>query len=379
MNAGQNVVMVSMSRYADWMDGIVNRNYFLYRELHASDAVGNIVLVDFLPHTFRRAVKVLVKDILGPAKGTVLYWRPWARIERLDAKTIHVATVLTPWSEKAFCSLLTRFLKDQNIDDAILWSYLATYVAVFSLPWKLTLFDTVDDWTVHPAYRAWRARLVKNYATIGGRADCVVLVTDALRSLFPNRELHTVHNGVDSALFASMRNERAKPPVISYVGTIQERFDVPLMTAIAKARPQYVFEIIGPVWKEVDVAPLAQLPNVRMLGRRSQRDLPALLGRATAGIVPHRMDRLVASMNPMKIFDYLAAGLPVVAIPSKDFSRFGDAMTNATSAQEFCDALDRIVAHPQDPVAIRTLVAHEDWRSRFRTIWSLVTGRLSAS
>lgn len=376
MSSRQNIVMLSMSRYEDWLQGVVNRNYFLYRELRASDAVDTIVLVDFLPHAFRRAVKVFWKDVHGPRHGTVLVQRPWIRVERIDAKTVHIATVLTPWFEKTFTAFLATFLQRQAIDAPILWSYLPTFVHAFALPWKLKVFDAVDDWTVHPAYRPWISRLRENYAAINEQADHVFLVTESLRSLFPGRETHTVPNGVDSGLFAHMTNERATPPVISYVGTIQERFDVPLLAAIARARPRYTFEIVGPVWHDVDVAPLRRLPNVRFFGRRQYKELPSLLAHASAGIVPHRLDALVASMNPMKIFDYLAAGIPVVTIQAKGFERFGAAVVPATTAEEFCAALDDFVAYPKDPVVLRALVANENWHARFSAIWSVVEGKV---
>lgn len=376
MNDRQNIVMLSMSRFADWKSGIVNRNHFLFREMLASEKIGTVVLVDFLPHSFRRAVKVLLKDVHGSKLGTVIYQRPWIRIQRIDEKTIHIATVLTPWFERPFVSFLASFLKRQSIDAPILWSYLPTFVKAFSMPWKLKIFDAVDDWTAHPAYQQQKKRLKENYTTIAKSADHIFLVSDTLRTLFPERETRTVPNGVDGALFASIRNERANPPIMTYVGTVQERFDVALMTAIATARPQYVFEIVGPVWKEVDVTPLERLPNVKLLGRKPQHELPALLARSTAGIVPHRQDALVASMNPMKIYDYLSAGIPVVSTPVHGFERFGDSVAIAGDAEAFCAALDRFVAHPHDPGDIRAKVAHDDWHARWADLWADVEGAL---
>ena len=97
-----------------------------------------------------------------------------------------------------------------------------------------------------------------------------------------------------------------------YVGAVESWFDFSLVEALARAMPETAVAIIG----ACGAAPPAELSsNVRFLGERSHPHVLEAMTRARVGIIPFKRDGLTASVNPVKAYEYLASGLPVVMTP----------------------------------------------------------------
>ena len=106
-------------------------------------------------------------------------------------------------------------------------------------------------------------------------------------------------------------------PRLVFVGAIAaKKLDLELISGLADARPGWTFALVGPVGlgdPDTDISPLRNRPNVYLLGARPQARLPEVLRGAAVGLIPYRRSRLTESIFPMKVYEYLAAGLPVVA------------------------------------------------------------------
>ena len=132
-------------------------------------------------------------------------------------------------------------------------------------------------------------------------------------------------NVADTALFATALEPGPLDPALAavpaprivFVGAIAARkVDLALVAAIATARPAWSLVLVGPVGlgdPDTDVSALERLPNVHLLGPRAQRELPSVLRAADAGLIPYVSTRLTASIFPMKLYEYLSAGVPLVA------------------------------------------------------------------
>jgi len=185
---------------------------------------------------------------------------------------------------------------------------------------SLSVFDAIDDWTAHPQKRAMRSWIQDGYDAAHERADVIFTVSKALQDRLGDGRPH-VHwqpNGVDAARFegrsdvpADLRSLRG--PVLGYVGVIQQRLDIAAVTALSRAVPQATIVFIGPVIAPRHIEPLLALQNVMFLGERPASDVPAYIGAFDVCLMPHIDDELTRSMDPLKIYEYLAAGKPVVA------------------------------------------------------------------
>jgi glycosyltransferase involved in cell wall biosynthesis len=180
-------------------------------------------------------------------------------------------------------------------------------------PLARTAFDAYDDWRALPSMAAVRRRIEAGYAA--GRGVHAVTfgspgLADRLEADF-GLSGHVVRNGVDvtriqggGAAPAGLPNE----PFAVYLGVVQERVDLELLASTACVLPTVV---AGPVPDGIRAD--LEKRNVRCLGPVAPELVPGLLQRAAVGLVPHRVDALTTSMDPLKILEYRAAGLPVVA------------------------------------------------------------------
>jgi len=128
-------------------------------------------------------------------------------------------------------------------------------------------------------------------------------------------------------------------PRALYVGALDHWFDTGLVAQVARLLPAWTFVLIGPA--RIDLGILKGLPNVRVLGPRPYRDLPAYMRAADAGIVPFALSPLTHAIHPLKVYEYCAAGLPVVATPMRETAAMGAPIDLAGTPQEFAAALER--------------------------------------
>ena len=159
-------------------------------------------------------------------------------------------------------------------------------------------------------------------------ADCVIATSEPvarrLRELGAERPL-LIENGAEVAHFARPaarppEYEAAGPPRVVFAGAIDFRFDTELVVRLAKARPAVEFVIIGSGNGTSAMAAPA-LRNIRLLGPRPYALLPAYLQHAHAGLLPLNDHPANAGRSPMKLYEYAAAGIPVLATRTEDLAR----------------------------------------------------------
>jgi glycosyltransferase involved in cell wall biosynthesis len=138
-------------------------------------------------------------------------------------------------------------------------------------------------------------------------------------------------------------------PVIGFIGLIQDWIDQDLIAHVAERHPEWSLVLVGKAI--VDVSRLARLPNVHLLGRRPYADLPAYCKGFSVGIIPFVLNELTHHVNPIKLREYLSAGLPVVSTPLPEVMHHAEHASIAKEPQEFVAALERAVA--EDTPALR--------------------------
>ena len=202
------------------------------------------------------------------------------------------------------------------------------------------------------------------------RVDLVTYSAEDLaadvEALRPRRRLHLA-NGVDVRHFAERRQAPADyapipAPRAVYVGAMAEWFDFELLGYAARQRPGVSFVMIGP--PELARRRLPDLPNLYVIGARPWDELPAYLQHAAVGLIPFDIRNhrdLVRGVNPLKLYEYAAAGLPVVSVAWPELQRLNAPIELAHEPADFVQAIDRMVASPPAPDALRAFAARHDW------------------
>ncbi len=228
------------------------------------------------------------------------------------------------------------------------------------------LYDITDDWLLAPVSARELTRRHRLERVALEHADEVVVCSPGLASSrSATRRVELIPNGVEVDRFrAPTERPRDLPaaPVAVYVGTLHEaRIDVELVVEAAAALPHVRFVMVGPDSMSSTARERLDTPaNVVLLGSRPYGAVPAYLQHADAGFVPHRVTAFTESLDPIKAYESLAVGKPVVATPVAGFRDLGPPIVVA-DRQRFVDALARVLAE-QTPIAAPP--AGIDWDDR---------------
>jgi len=136
-------------------------------------------------------------------------------------------------------------------------------------------------------------------------------------------------------------------PVVGYFGAIAGWTDLDLVREAARRRPQYTFVLLGQNHDQ-DLAKLAAMENVRILGQRPYQEMPAYLREFDVCLIPLRLSGITGAADPVKLYEYFSLGKPVVATAMRELAAFGDLLYLAGGREDFIRRIDEAVAE-RDP------------------------------
>jgi len=134
---------------------------------------------------------------------------------------------------------------------------------------------------------------------------------------------------------------RIKKPIIGFFGLISEWVDLKIIDSLAKDYPDCSIVILGDA--SVDISSLRMHTNVHLLGKVPYDELPSYASRFDVGIIPFKINELTAAVNPLKLLEYLALGLPVVTTPMHEVEKFKDYIYIANDLNEFTKMVDKAI------------------------------------
>lgn len=226
-------------------------------------------------------------------------------------------------------------------------------------------FDLLDD--VPAFYRGISRRsMADTVRAIVARCDEVWVTTPELAARYAqDRESLLVPNACDPNSLPQLPPQRASGGLV-YVGTVGAWFDWPWLLRIAAALPDQTIEVIGPVYQP----PPGELPeNVIMVGALRQDQAHRRMLSSRVGLVPFTVDALTDAVDPLKVYEYLACGLCVLATPTAPMRRHarGDAVWVAP-AEEVGEAADAALAAELAPGLALRVRREQSWGTRFRCL-----------
>lgn len=211
-------------------------------------------------------------------------------------------------------------------------------------------------------------------------ADLVVCSSEHLRNSMRGygRESVLVRNGVDVSHFEKRPETLAferKRATVGYWGATAEWTDIGLLLHAARQLPDTDFVLIGEVMR-IDVSELAALPNVHLIGEVPYSRLPGYLHAFDVCLLPYRVCEYARASDPMKVWEYMSVGKPVVAVRFPEIERLKDLITLTSTPEEFVDGLRRGIEE-NDPELQQRRIAYareNTWRRRAEQFRAAVEG-----
>lgn len=238
---------------------------------------------------------------------------------------------------------------------------------VESLPEGLIVYDCMDH---HAGFSTNTSAMLEEENLLLHCADLVVTSSERLSDIVGKEVPNVVvRNGAEVEFFMvrplslAFMSER---PVVGYYGAISDWFDMELVIAAATALPDWDFVLVGATFG-CDTRSAENVPNIRFTGEVPYGSLPGYLHAFDVCMIPFLLTELTLCTNPVKVYEYLSAGKPVVATAMPELLLMGELVHVATSRDQFVELLQHAMAERGDETLAarrRTWAADHDWRSR---------------
>lgn len=333
---------------------------------------------------WRRLWRGVQSLVLGPPRRARNVWV----LSPLMIPAKHHWPLVRALNQFLLRTTVSRFARGKRFDTPVAWTYHPFMLdAIRGLRHGPLVYHCVDDIGAVPgvdveAFGSAQRQLL-------GASDAVFTTAPALQSQCAPHNPNTYYfsNVVDATHFGAALDDAPLPPELAaipeprlvYHGVLSDfKIDMSLLLAVAKTRPEWHWVIIGEE-REGQRSPLlaefAQLPNAHLLGYRNYSDLPAYLRGMRVGVLPTLLNDYTRSMFPMKFYEYLAAGLPVVSTPL-DFTRDPhDGLEVGGDLPAFVAAIERQLARGKlDRREAQAAVGDNTWDRRLDKMLALTFG-----
>ena len=284
-------------------------------------------------------------------------------------------------------ALWSRSLRQVGIQQPILWLYLPAMLdLVGRFRERLLVYFVVDEYAAYPGLKPEvAAAMRRREEMLLRRADLVFTTAATLRDerLPLSPQTYWVPNGVDYAAFSAVLAEPRREPALlaslphprlGVIGSIGSKVDYDLLAAVARAHPDWSLALVGPVVPGADankLSALRLLPNVHFLGAVSPAEVPHVMRACDVGLIPYIASPETRHVNPLKVYEYLAVGLPVVSTPLPNLAVPPEMARTGDTPSAFIAALEATLAEAGDESAAarrRAYASTQTWEARAEEI-----------
>jgi glycosyltransferase involved in cell wall biosynthesis len=359
--------------FHDWQKGIREgfrtRDGHLMKEFARRTDVERMVVVNrptsLIERRIRRHAPVPGDRIAARRLG-----RFHARLTAVDAKVlileVDTPEILHPLLERR--GWWFRVFGMPAVQDLIRWGIAAAEAeAAPVIVWMPTphraieqlrpgrfVFDSLDNWLIHPVLRRQAEAAARGYAALLPMADAVIAAAPRSAEVLSrwHSGVQVIPNGVDSSDWQLDRARPADLPsgtVVGYAGKLAHRIDTELVRDVALQRPDLEFVFVGPILEEGPIKPLRSIPNVHLVGDRHYELLPAYVRHFDVAWIPHRVGEGESGGDPIKLYEYWAAGRPVVTTPIDGMESWAASLAIASDADGIVAGIEQMLSAPVVP------------------------------
>jgi len=267
--------------------------------------------------------------------------------------------------------MVRKAVRHNRITDPIVITTLPTAADfVGNMGEQRSIYYCVDDFTQWPGVHGNLMQVMEKQLL--RKVDLVIASSEKLQRTRNNgtRKTLLLTHGVDVEHFRSVAEvtpSRAvkdlMAPIVAYYGLIDERCNFKIIRRLAAAMPGVTFLIIGQ-WR-VDPGDLARMANIHIIGPVPYNDLPAYLSKVDALILPYIVNDLADSINPLKLKEYIATGLPIVATPLPEVVKLERFVRIANGYNQFHKELADVLTfiRREDP-GITAFLHENSWEAK---------------
>jgi len=285
---------------------------------------------------------------------------------------------------------LRRSIRRLGMSNPIVW---------YSMPDMVDLLDEIPSvglriYHVMDEYSSYSGQTERSLSLLEQRERKLMALVDAVvvvsKMLYDSKSPYNPHtylipNAVDYRGYETALADPQLPaalaaiptPRLGYIGLVGEKLNLAMLLALAQENPQWSLVFLGPVrlptqgglWQA-----LTALPNVHHLGAVDVSQVPHYVKGFQVGLMPNLQNLFAENCRPLKLYDYLAAGIPVASIDIPPARPFGLQIHLAPTPDDFCQAVRAALADtsPARRHERRRVAAQETWEARVEKLSELI-------
>ena len=289
-------------------------------------------------------------------------------------RTLNINLFMKPFLSK---------LQKNNKYDAVILTHPSQFAFLDKIKFKNTkiIYDCMDNYGAFTG--AASSTIASAEALLVKRADFVIVSSNNLKNKltenYPNeaKKLTVINNGVDMKTFTLNQtidtketeivkaNNRKK---VAYIGTISDWVNISMIYKLAKEMSNVDCYVVGPLDRHINMDEYNDLDNMIFTGPQPYYTVPAIIKQMDVMIMPFVLNEVVESVNPVKIYEYLAMGKPVIATGYSETYQFANLIETYNTETEFAELLkNQLAINSDNPDLIEKRIAfasNNSWKQR---------------
>lgn len=357
----KDIIMVPFHDYKKWLkEGFRTRDSHLFEHFKKNDEVDKILVIN---RPTSLAEMIIKRKSWKTEVGKVIWKKKHCVLTEIEKNVYCMDFVLMDFFKVAiqgkkwwYTAFNYKKIQD-DIKEAIHFINMSNKILFLENPMAVGIigkieedkfaFDAIDNWLYHPQMKKNYELIKRNYELVEEKADIIFTVSESLKDLFSkNKNVYWVPNGVDVTRFdKALTTKKKKYPTIGYMGKIQDRVNFELIEEILKTYTKNQFLVMGPIYSQQKKAKAIEnsYENITFLGDIHYDDLPQKMQEIDIAVIPHKVDEFTKSMNPLKIYEYLAAGKQVITTDVAGIQELSNYVYIAKDDKEFIELIEKAI------------------------------------